>query len=167
MNKICKQLYANFPAKISLMCHSANSKMLRIHNFKKKSPREKEYILGRYCAQQALRDMNFHCNLIQSSPHGFPIWPDGIVGSISHSKGLCLSAVAKSSDFQAIGIDVEQFDRMKESSIERIVHSKEKAQIGEDLIKATLLFSIKEAFYKAQYPIFKTCLLYTSPSPRD
>ena len=158
MNNICKQLYSNFPSKISLACHSAKRDILEINSFKEKTSREQEYILGRYCAQQALKAMNFNCNVIQSSPHGFPIWPNSIVGSISHSKGLCISAVAKSSDFQAIGIDLEQFYRIKERSIERIVHSKEKAQIGNDLIKATLLFSIKEAFYKAQYPIFKTNL---------
>ena len=158
MNKICKQLYTNFPSKISLVCHSVNEEMLQIPNFKEKSPREQEHSLGRYCAQQALGAINFHCNVIKSSSHGFPIWPDGIVGSISHSKGLCLSAVAQITNFQAIGIDVEQFNRMKERSIERIVHPKEIAQIGNDLTKATLLFSIKEAFYKAQYPIFKNSL---------
>ena len=69
------------------------------------------------------------CNEIQSSEHGFPIWPKGIVGSISHSKGTCLSAVAKSKDFQAIGVDIEQFNRMKERSVERITHPKEIAAV--------------------------------------
>ena len=47
---------------------------------------------------------------------------------------------------------------MKERSIERITHPKEIAEIGSDLKKSTLLFSIKEAFYKAQFPIYKTPL---------
>lgn len=158
MNTICKQLYTNFPLTISLVYHSVNEEMLDIPNFKEKTAREQEYSLGRYCAQQALDVIGIQCNTIGSSSHGFPIWPKGIVGSISHSKGTCLSAVAKSEDFQAIGIDIEQFNRMKERSIERIVHPKEIAAIGNDLTKATLLFSIKEAFYKAQFPNYKTPL---------
>ena len=110
----------------------------------RKNNREQEYSLGRYCAKQAMNAIGIDCNEIQSSSHGFPIWPKGIVGSISHSKGTCLSAVAKSKDFEAIGIDVEQFNRMKERSVERIAHPKEIAEIGNDLKKATLLFSIKK-----------------------
>lgn len=158
MNTICKQLYTNFPSKISLVCHSVNEEMFDIPNHKGKTAREQEYSLGRYCAKQAMNAIGIDCDNIQSSSHGFPIWPKGIVGSISHSKGTCLSAVAKSEDFQAIGIDVEKFNRMKERSIERITHPKEIAEIGSDLKKSTLLFSIKEAFYKAQFPIYKTPL---------
>ena len=158
MNTICKQLYTNFPHTISLVCHSVNEEMLDIPNFKEKTNREQEYSLGRYCAKKALNAIGIYCNEIQSSSYGFPIWPKGIVGSISHSKGTCLSVVAKSEDFRTIGIDVEQFNRIKERSIERITHPKEIAEIGSDLKKATLLFSIKEAFYKAQFPIYKTPL---------
>ena len=158
MDTICKQLYVNFPHTISLVYHSVNEEMFDIPNFKEKTNREQEYSLGRYCAKQAMNAIGIDCNAIESSSHGFPIWPKEIVGSISHSKGTCLSAVAKSKDFEAIGIDIEQFNRMKERSLERITHPKEIAEIGHDLKKATLLFSIKEAFYKAQYPIYKTHL---------
>ena len=158
MNNICKQLYTNFPSKISFVGHSVNEEMLQIPNFTEKSLREQEHSLGRYCAKKALNVIGIQSDTIQSSSHGLPIWPDGVVGSISHSKGMCLAAVAKSKDFQAIGIDIEQFNRMKERSIERIVHIEEKADIGNDPKKATLLFSIKEAFYKAQFPIYETPL---------
>ena len=158
MDTICNKLYTNFPPTISLVCHSVNEEIIDIPNFKEKTTREQEYNLGRYCAKQAMNTIGIDCNEIQSSSHGFPIWPKGIVGSISHSKGTCLSAVAKYNDFEAIGIDVEQFNRMKERSVERIAHPKEIAEIGSDLKKATLLFSIKEAFYKAQFPIYKTHL---------
>ena len=158
MNTICRQLYTNFPSTISIVCRSVNEEMLDIPNFKEKTIREQEYSLGRYCAKQAMKTIGIDCNVIQSSSHGFPIWPNGIVGSISHSKGVCLSAVAKSMDFESIGIDIEQFNRMKQSSVERITHQKEIVEIGTDLKKATLLFSVKEAFYKAQFPIYKTPL---------
>ena len=158
MDTICNQLYTNFPPTISLVCHSVNEEILEIPNFKEKTTREQEYNLGRYCAKQAMNAIGVECNKIQSSSHGFPIWPKGIVGSISHSKGMCLSAVAKYNDFEAIDIDLEQFNRIKESSLDRIVHPKEIAEINSDLKKATLLFSIKEAFYKAQFPIYKTHL---------
>ena len=158
MNTICKQLYTNFSSKISIVSRSVNEEMLDIPNFKEKTIREQEYSLGRYCAKQAMKAIGIDCNVIESSPHGFPIWPNGIVGSISHSKGMCLSAVAKSMDFKAIGIDIEQLNRIKQSSVERITHQKEIVEIGSDLKKATLLFSIKEAFYKAQFPIYKTHL---------
>ena len=61
---------------------------------RKKQPENKN-TARRYCAKQAMNVIGVDCNEIQSSSHGFPIWPKGIVGSISHSKGTCLSAVAK------------------------------------------------------------------------
>ena len=160
MNNICKQLYTDFPSNISMVCHFVNEQNLQIPGFPEKSGREQEYCLGRYCAQKAIQALNpkIDSSEIESSPHGFPIWPNGITGSISHSKGLCLSAVGKSLDYQGIGIDVEQFNRIKERSLERIIHPEEEAQIGNDLKKATLLFSIKEAFYKAQFPLYKSPL---------
>ena len=87
MNKICKQLYTNFPTSISLVCHSVNDEMQQIANLNEKSPRAQEHRLGRYCAEQALKAIGIKCDEIKSSAQGYPIWPKGIVGSISHSKG--------------------------------------------------------------------------------
>jgi 4'-phosphopantetheinyl transferase EntD len=36
-----------------------------------------------------------------------PLWPDDLVGSISHSHGTCVSVVANKVRWQAVGVDVE------------------------------------------------------------
>ena len=36
-----------------------------------------------------------------------PVWPSGVVGSITHTAGLCAAVVAESSRFAALGVDTE------------------------------------------------------------
>ena len=82
----------------------------------------------------------------------------GMINWVENEEEVFGDTCKQSEYFEAIGIDVEQLNRMKEGSIERIIHPLEKAEIGSDLKKATLLFSIKEAFYKAQFPLYSTPL---------
>lgn len=117
-----------------------------------------EHSLGRRCAVDALASIGVEAGTIESGKSGEPIWPAETVGSISHSKGHCFTAVAKAIDFQSIGVDIEHFNRIKLRSIDRITHRLESETVGSDLNLATLLFSLKEAFYKAQFPLYQTQL---------
>ena len=158
MNPICKQLYAIFPKKISLAEDSVDWASIDLNPSSGASKRAIEHSLGRRCALKALAAIGVEGVSIGSGVNGEPIWPVDTVGSISHSKGHCFIAAARAVDFLSMGVDIEHFNRMKPRSINRITHSLESAMVGEDLDLATILFSLKEAFYKAQFPLFKTHL---------
>ena len=151
MSFICKQLYSVIPTKIILLNDSFRYDDISKHEKSRTSIRDREHYLGRKCAKKGLIKLGLTDTIIKSGIYGEPIWPENSIGSISHSKGHCFVAVTKRETFESIGVDVEHFNRMKKASINRITHPLESKFIGDNLERATILFAIKEAFYKAQF----------------
>lgn len=123
--------------------------------------RRKEFLTGRACARTGLKKLNLSARecgapLIPDAA-GLPQWPQGYVGSITHSKGLCAAIVSRESDLAMIAIDLEKTNRLSDSAAKRVMHPLEAStQSGCDAQKyASILFSLKEAFYKAQFPHWK------------
>lgn len=56
------------------------------------------------------------------------------------------------SRFSVLGLDLERTDRIGEGAASRVAHPRERRFWGGDQSRASVLFSLKEAFYKAQYP---------------
>ncbi|MDK1493915.1 hypothetical protein QN219_28415 [Sinorhizobium sp. 7-81] len=69
--------------------------------------RRREFAIGRTCARSALSKLGFPPCAIPGGPHRAPLWPSGIVGSITHCAGFCAAAVALQEDYVALGIDAE------------------------------------------------------------
>ena len=119
--------------------------------------RHREFAASRAHTRRALAQLGIAAGPLLSSPDRDPIWPDGIVGSISHMEGFCAVAVARSSDVRALGIDLEP-DVPLERSLWRLIATDRERQWLEGLPEgsrgraARLLFSAKEAFYKCQFP---------------
>jgi 4'-phosphopantetheinyl transferase EntD len=90
---------------------------------------------------------------IPKSRSGMPIWPTGIVGSLAHDSSVAVAAIALGRDFLAVGIDVEPDEPLDPDLIDIVATARERQTIGEDGHQARLLFSIKEAVYKAVYPL--------------
>ena len=126
--------------------------------------RRREFAAGRACARQALARFGVHDFPLRRDPERLPIWPPGIVGSISHSRGRCAVAVARADSVLGIGLDLEALHRMKPAALDRICTASERAWLearggGEgDVDWATLLFSAKECTYKCYYPLTRTRL---------
>tara|TARA_X000000950_G_scaffold287960_1_gene402572 strand:+ start:174 stop:923 length:750 start_codon:yes stop_codon:yes gene_type:complete len=81
-----------------------------------------------------------------------PIWPAGLVGSISHSKTYA-AAVATTS-LQALGVDIETPGRITEALQPRLFTAKERHRLrGLPDSAATVAFAAKEAGFKAISPI--------------
>jgi 4'-phosphopantetheinyl transferase EntD len=116
--------------------------------------RIREFAAGRALARVALRDLGVDAGPIQSSPERYPLWPEGVVGSISHSDRLVAVALSRSSVYRSIGIDVEREAAVPASIIRMIITPAERAAITSDdpVEAATVLFSCKESLYKAIYP---------------
>ncbi|MCO4755598.1 MAG: 4'-phosphopantetheinyl transferase superfamily protein [Bacteriovoracaceae bacterium] len=114
--------------------------------------RKQEYLAGRYCAKKACEKINVSLNSLPMADDRSPIWPEGIVGSISHTHGLAIAAV--SDELFAIGLDAEtmiedaRFDKIKRL----IVTDEEISKFNHISFAPTLIFSAKEALYKTLHP---------------
>ena len=90
---------------------------------------------------------------------GAPLWPDGIVGSITHCAGYCAAAVARKQDLLTIGLDAEPNAALPGGVLELISLPAERARLRELAATAPaiawdrLLFCAKEAVYKAWFPL--------------
>jgi 4'-phosphopantetheinyl transferase EntD len=116
--------------------------------------RQRDFALGRFCAHKALAKMGRDEPAISIGDNGAPIWPTGIVGSITHTNGYAAALVAWQDAYQAIGIDAERIGGVTEALMPRLFGPVEQewlmAQDAEERAAAlTIFFSAKEAFYKA------------------
>lgn len=116
--------------------------------------RQYEFIAGRLCAQVVCKELNDKRNIINQCPHGRPIWPPGIVGSISHSSQIAVCAASQNKKIKAIGIDSEIVtnDDKIISSIKNLVMVKNEESLIEKFEDYFLIFSLKESLFKCLNP---------------
>ena len=117
--------------------------------------RRNEFITGRRCARAALERIGVESCALAPDENRVPKWPTGIVGSISHSGGLCCAVAAHSVKMAYLGVDVETTTRISCGVIKRVVHPLEANFVGDDQARGSLIFSAKESFFKAQFPTWK------------
>jgi 4'-phosphopantetheinyl transferase EntD len=121
--------------------------------------RRREFATGRDCAHRALELLGAPAGPVLTGNRGEPIWPAGVVGSITHCRGYRGCAIALAADLATIGIDAEPYEPLPEGLLERVAGAEETRGL-EELARAEpeiawdrLLFSAKEALYKAWYPL--------------
>jgi 4'-phosphopantetheinyl transferase EntD len=121
--------------------------------------RRREFGTARACARDALGQLGLPPQAILSGPRGEPLWPQGVVGSITHCDGYRGCAVGRRSDFAAIGIDAEVDAALPDGLLGDIALPEERRALAalarEDPAPSwdRLLFSIKESVYKAWFPL--------------
>ncbi len=124
--------------------------------------RVQQFTAGRVCARQGLEALGLHADTaIVAAEDRAPLWPEGVVGSISHTDDWCAAAVAPSAQVRAIGIDLESASPLKDELLPRICTEQERRFVGQSAhppLLAKVVFSAKEAFYKCQYPLSKQYL---------
>jgi len=118
--------------------------------------RKCEFVAGRDCARTALEPLGFARGPILPDEDGVPSWPDGALAAISHSRGYCAAIAAKDSEYRTLGLDLEKTNRLSPAAIQRTVHPSEQGYVRDNQKRATLIFSAKEAFFKAQFPVWHT-----------
>jgi 4'-phosphopantetheinyl transferase EntD len=124
--------------------------------------RQREFAAGRLCARRALGRLGKPSVALPMMNKLLPLWPDGIVGSISHTDGYCVAAVGLGSQLISIGIDAERAGKIERGIWplifvdDEIKYLESIEDVFEQELKATTIFSAKEAFYKCQYPITQT-----------
>ncbi len=127
--------------------------------------RKAEYIAGRLCAQNALKDLGYNVQPFElpTNLDRTPKWPPGIIGSLSHGTGFAMAAVAiEGKKWRGLGVDSEPIflDEVTQEIKSRIGTAREfsKLKYLDENTCTTLLFSAKEAVYKCLFPILKTFL---------
>lgn len=120
--------------------------------------RRREFALGRSCARAALMQMGAGEAVIARGPDGAPVWPPGIVGSITHTAGYAAAIAGRRSDFLGIGVDAERIGGVTEHLYPKLFDPQERALLatldGERrCLASTILFSAKEAYFKAWRPV--------------
>jgi 4'-phosphopantetheinyl transferase EntD len=108
---------------------------------------------ARRVARELMNSMGIAGLPILRSEFGAPIWPAGVVGSMAHDNRIAVAAVGLRRDFDAVGIDIERAVPLPPDILELIATSLEQRAIVDNWLGAKLLFAIKEAVYKAAYPL--------------
>lgn len=126
--------------------------------------RRREYAAGRACARQALAALGVGPVPLPSTADRLPLWPDGLVGSITHDGSHAAAAVARAADgVRAIGIDIEPAAPLPPGLRDTICRAEEIAWLDKhdeeerDLL-ARAVFSAKESAFKCQYPLTRRML---------
>ncbi len=131
--------------------------------------RQAEFIAGRLAAQEALRDIGVE-DLIGWDPlYKIPQWPEGTIGSITHTRGFARAAVARRGRWTGLGIDSEQvvLRGLTAKFAARILSEEEREAFlaTKTLSEAeylSLVFSAKESLFKCLFPLVRKKFYFKS-----
>jgi 4'-phosphopantetheinyl transferase EntD len=121
--------------------------------------RRREYATVRSCARGCLDRLGYPPVPILPGVGGAPTWPVGVQGSMTHCAGYAAAAVGPVSQILAIGIDAEPDVPLPDGVLDLVATAAERdrfavAQPEPDSPNwDRLLFSAKEAVYKAWFPL--------------
>ena len=120
--------------------------------------RVREFAAGRLCARRALAEFGIVDCPIRVAGDRQPIWPEAMVGSITHTAGFCAAVAAERQYTHALGLDSEVAGDVIVELWPRIcapieIEWVESLPAPQRPAAVTLIFSAKEAFYKCQYSV--------------
>ncbi len=119
--------------------------------------RQLEYAAGRIAARKAIEATGHNSEFPKTGDARQPLWPNGLVGSISHTDAIAVAVVALLDNFDGVGLDVERMQEIDLSTAEQFLTQRELTSLADsanDIERFALLraFSYKEALYKCVYP---------------
>lgn len=125
--------------------------------------RRRDFIGARYCAREALKQLGEEPVAIGKGERGAPVWPRGIVGSLTHCEGYRAAALAHKMRFRSVGIDAEPHAKLPDGVLDSVSLPPERewlrtintewADRAAGLHLDRLLFCAKEATFKAWWPL--------------
>lgn len=116
-----------------------------------------DFCTGRYCLRRCTEPLGFSGDILIGE-RGKPMLPGHIAASLSHSKTLCGAIAGDKNRYLSMGLDIETFGRVH-GELWYMLFTKRETDFLHSLNKedqpraATIFFSLKEAFYKLQYPL--------------
>ena len=122
--------------------------------------RKREFRAGRHAAHALFNQLGIHHPDLLKATQREPAWPNGWVGSISHTQGICVVALASTQHALSVGQDVEQATALNPDLRELICRPEELAQVsrlraehGAAPAYEKLIFSAKESVHKTYFPL--------------
>ena len=118
--------------------------------------RRDEFVTVRHCARVAMEKLGVAPAPILKGDKGEPLWPDGVVGSLTHCKGYRGAVLGRNPSIRSVGIDAEPHDVLPDRVLEAISLPPERhaiAALPDGLHWDRILFCAKEATYKAWFPL--------------
>jgi 4'-phosphopantetheinyl transferase EntD len=123
--------------------------------------RRREFTAGRHCARAALARLGLPEVAIGVGAQREPLFPPEVSGSITHTRDFCAAAAMRTGAVRSIGIDAEDDAPMSDEIARRLMGDEERtalqrvARLGNVDV---LAFCLKEAFYKAAFPLCRRYL---------
>jgi enterobactin synthetase component D len=129
--------------------------------------RQREFFAGRWCAEQALLCLGAGSTHVGIAEDRAPIWPDGLVGSITHTGDFAAAAVAWAADIAGLGIDSERIIgpaaardiadicMVDEATLFEAPHGRSFCEF------CTFVFSAKESVFKCLFPLTRKFLEFS------
>ncbi len=122
--------------------------------------RQAEFRAGRTHARRALRALGCPDQPILRNHNRSPIWPHSFVGAITHSRLLAAAIAAPADKYLALGIDLEPTTPLATDLHALVARPEERAAFlrpiksrRKVIDRGKLVFSIKEAVFKAYNPL--------------
>lgn len=121
--------------------------------------RRTEFATGRRCARAALARLGHASGPLLTGERGAPLWPDGVVGSITHTDGYRAAIVAEHREMATLGLDAEPNLPLPDGVGPLVASPAESvaltalSQQRPDVCWDRLLFCVKESTYKAWFPV--------------
>jgi len=116
--------------------------------------RRDEFYLGRAACNAALKSIGIeNPGPVLKGPSSEPLWPKNIIGALSHCPGIAVCAVCHDNMLRGLGIDIEELPgEMPQDVIRLVCTGKEMEWVGNETYKMKMIFSAKEAAFKAFFP---------------
>ncbi len=126
--------------------------------------RRLEFTTVRHLARSALARLGYGPVPLLRGEHGAPLWPEGVVGSMTHCDGYRAAAVADARVIGSLGIDAEPHAPLPDGVLDAVSLPVERTHLARlldshpDVCWDRLLFSAKESVYKAWFPLTRSRL---------
>ncbi|MEU5370383.1 4'-phosphopantetheinyl transferase superfamily protein [Streptomyces sp. NPDC005951] len=122
--------------------------------------RRNDFATARACARRAMAGLGLPPVAVLHGHRGRPLWPAGIVGTLTHCVGYRAAALARATDVLSLGIDAEPHAPLPTGVRELVTLPAERERIGPPAPEGTgethwdrILFSAKESVFKTWYPV--------------
>ncbi|MFY1679505.1 MULTISPECIES: 4'-phosphopantetheinyl transferase family protein [unclassified Streptomyces] len=121
--------------------------------------RRREFTVVRSCARRAMLRLGVPAQPVLTGERGAPLWPKGLLGSMTHCDGYCAAALVRDTDLASVGIDAEPAAALPDGVLDAVALPSERdrlRRLAEERPHVPwdrLLFSAKESVYKAWFPL--------------
>ncbi|NEK58377.1 4'-phosphopantetheinyl transferase superfamily protein [Geodermatophilus sabuli] len=121
--------------------------------------RRAEFATGRELARRALAGLGLPPAPVPRDRSGAPVWPSGVVGSLTHCPGYRAAVVARRRELGTVGVDAEPALPLPDGVLPVVARPDERTALRRLAVECAgtcwdrLLFCCKEAVYKAWYPL--------------